>query len=77
VIGSLAPAAACMLFTFCFFGSRSGVPNAGNNELACSSWSNAAQVVDGFADKQNHWTCVTFDSTNRSGLGSTINSFRH
>jgi hypothetical protein len=66
-----------MLLTFTFLGSHSGVSNGEPNELACSSWSNAAQVVDGFADKQNHWSCVTFDSTNRSGLGSTIDSFRH
>ncbi len=43
--------------------------------LLASNWSQAALVQDGFADKQNHWMCVTINSTNRSGLGSTLGSF--
>ena len=77
IVGSLVPAAACILLTFSFFGARNGVSGITPEALACSSWSNSAQVVDGFADKQNRWSFVTFDSTNRSGLGSTMDSFRH
>ncbi|HXB58615.1 MAG TPA: hypothetical protein VNU95_03580 [Candidatus Acidoferrales bacterium] len=77
IVGSLAPAAACVLLTMGFFGSRSNFSYPPANEMVTGDWSNAAQVVDSFADKQNHWTTVTFDSTNGSGFGSSISSFRH
>jgi hypothetical protein len=57
------------------WGSRSGMPSASPLPgLIASNWSQTA-FTDGFADKQNHWVLVTFDSTNRSGLGSTVGSF--
>jgi hypothetical protein len=73
VIGSLAPAAVCLLMTLGISNSHTII----SGPLNASTWSNADCVVDGFTDKQNHWACVTFDSTNRSGLGSTTGSFRH
>jgi len=77
MIGSLAPAAACLLMTVGIFNSRTVISHEADFDGLACSWSNAASVVDGFADKQNHWSCVTFDSTNRNGLGTTIGSFRH
>jgi hypothetical protein len=73
IVGSLAPAAACLLMTFSIYNPRPIVSGVMPPNLC---WSNAASVVDSFADKQNHWECVTFDSTNRSISGSTIDSFR-
>jgi hypothetical protein len=76
IFGSLAPAAACALLTLSVWGSRNDMsvvtPLPG---LMASNWNQAAFSLDGFADKQNHWVCVTFDSTNRSGLGSNRGSF--
>jgi hypothetical protein len=77
IVGSLVPAAACAMLTLSFFGSHSGVSYVTDHELVASNWSEAAFVTDGFADKQNHLASITFDSTNRSGLGSTTDSFRH
>jgi hypothetical protein len=78
IVGSLAPAAACLLMTASIYNSQPGgakvVPL---NGFIAGSWSNAALVVDGFADKQNRWTCVTFDSTNRNRIGSNMDSLRH
>jgi hypothetical protein len=42
-----------------------------------SNVNNTAFARDGYANKQNCWTAVTFDSTNHSGLGSIMDSFRH
>jgi hypothetical protein len=76
IAGSLAPAAACALLTLNIWGTRSAMPTEPPiSGLMASNWNQAAYVHDGFAEKQNHWVCVTFDSTNRSGLGSTMGSF--
>jgi hypothetical protein len=80
IVGSLAPAAACVMLTLGFFNSHnslSGLSYPPVREMVATDWSNAATVVDSFADKQNHWASVTFDSTNRSGFGFSISSFRH
>ena len=79
IIGSLAPAAACLLLTLGFFDAHQRDPTAAYPApmLVASNLSNTAFALDGFANKQNHWSSVTFDSTNRSGLGSTTGSFRH
>lgn len=59
-------------------GSHNGVPaGAPLPGLLASNLSDRAFVLDGFADKQNCWSAVTFDSTNHSGLGSIMDSFRH
>ena len=76
-LGTLAPAAACALLTLGIFDSPSVVPGTPVHELVASNWTEAALVVDGFADKQNHWSSVTFDSTNHSGSGSIMGSLRH
>jgi hypothetical protein len=75
VFGSLAPAAACALLTLSVWGSRSGLPVTPLPGLMTSNWNQAAFSLDGFANKQNHWVCVTFDSTNRSGSGFNTGSF--
>lgn len=77
IIGSLAPATACLLMTLGILGSHPVTPYPPEHQLIASNWSQAPFVIDDFAAKQNHWSSVTFDSTNRSNLGSTIDSFRH
>jgi hypothetical protein len=72
IASSLAPAAACALLTLNIWGSRSAMPVEQPMPLIASNWNQAAYVQDGFAEKQNHWACATFDSTNRSGFGSTM-----
>jgi hypothetical protein len=60
------------------WGSHNGLP-AGSHlpgDLA-SNLNDTAFALDGFANKQNSWASVTFDSTNHSGLGSIMDSFRH
>jgi hypothetical protein len=78
MVGSLAPAAACLLLTLVIFNSHNGV-HVGTVRpmMLASNLNEAAFMLDGFADKQNHWSSVTFDSTNRSGSGSITGSFRH
>src|ERR1700722_19528714 len=77
IIGSLVPAAACALLTLGFFCPPNGIRMAAPSPLmVASNLSNTAFELDGFANKQNHWSSVTFDSTNESGLGSTTGSFR-
>jgi hypothetical protein len=77
VLGPLAPAAACALLTLAICGPRAGLPVGQRLPgLLASNINNTAFVLDGFANKQNCWSSVTFDSTNRSGLGSIID-FRH
>jgi hypothetical protein len=77
IAGSLAPVTACALLTLGIFNSRDSMTYPPANEMVATDWSNAALVVDSFADKQNHWSSVTFDSTNRSGFGFSNGSFRH
>lgn len=77
IVGSLAPAAACLLITVSIYNPHRISTVVPLNDFIAGSWSNAAYVVDGYADKQNHWASVTFDSTNRNGSGSTMGSFRH
>src|SRR5580658_10630904 len=77
VAGSLAPAAACFLLTFGILGEHTANSYPHAPVMVAGNWSNATLVVDDFSDKQNHWSSVTFDSTNRSGLGSTTDSLRH
>lgn len=75
-IGSLAPAAACLLLTFGVLGTRASSAYPHGAVAVAFNGSNATLIVDDFADKQNRWSSVTFDSTNRSGFGSTTGSFR-
>ncbi|HXC37174.1 MAG TPA: hypothetical protein VNV43_14955 [Candidatus Acidoferrales bacterium] len=77
-LGPLAPAAVCALLTLGILGSHGGLP-AGSplRVVLTNNLNGTAFALDGFANKQNSWTSVTFDSTNRSGLGSIMGSFRH
>ena len=77
IIGSLAPAAACLMLTLGVFNAHpGGTVGTPGPMLIASNLSDTAFSLDGFANKQNHWSSVTFDSTNRSGSGSTMGSFR-
>jgi hypothetical protein len=79
-IGPLAPAAVCAVLTLAVCGSRNGLPAVAHlpgGTLLDSNVNDSAFMRDGFANKQNCWSSVTFDSTNRSGLGSIMDSFRH
>jgi hypothetical protein len=61
------------MLTLGFFGPPNGIPMAAPSPvMVASNLSNASFELD----KQNHWSSVTFDSTNQSGLGSTTGSFR-
>ena len=78
MVGTLAPATACIMLTLGALGSHGGIgisSSSAINGLVASNWNEAAFVLDGFADKQNHLACATFDSTNRSGFGSNMSSF--
>jgi hypothetical protein len=61
------------------WGSHSGLPVGPQlaSGVLTSNLNVTAFALDGFANKQNSWTSVTFDSTNRSGLDSIMDSFRH
>jgi hypothetical protein len=76
-MGSLAPAAICVLMTLSLFNTHTGIRYVPVHELVASNLDDRAFSLDNFADKQNRWVSVTFDSTNRTGLGSTTGSFRH
>lgn len=78
-IGPLAPAAVCAVLTLAVCGSRNGLPTGAHlsGMLLASNVDDSAFMRDGFANKQNCWSLVTFDSTNHSGLGSIMDSFRH
>lgn len=78
-IGPLAPAAVCAILTLVVCGSHNGLPAGGHLQglLLASNVDDSAFMLNGFANKQNCWSSVTFDSTNHSGLGSIMDSFRH
>jgi hypothetical protein len=74
----MAPAAACALLTLGMWGQHGGLPSGTRIPgILDSNLNNTAFALDGFANKQNCWSSVTFDSTNRNGLGSIMDSFRH
>jgi hypothetical protein len=77
-IGPLAPAVVCAVLTMAVCSSRNGLPVVTHlpGPLLASNVDDSA-FMDGFANKQNCWSSVTFDSTNHSGLGSIMDSFRH
>lgn len=76
IAGSLAPATVCALLTAGILNMRGGVSYRPAHELVASNLSDVAFTIDGFASPQNHWSSVTFDSTNRSGFGSNAPVFR-
>jgi hypothetical protein len=78
--GSLAPVAACVLLTLSAFNSGSGIAvNSTGHEplitLISSNQSYAAYLPGGFGGRENKWSSVTFDWTNRNGLPSSMSSF--
>lgn len=77
-LGPLAPAAMCALLTMGIWGPRGGIPVASQlTGVLTNNLNETAFAHDGFVNKENSWTLVTFESTNRSGLGSIMDSFRH
>jgi hypothetical protein len=77
-LGRLVPAAACALLTLAIFGPHGGIPaGPALPGIMASNINDTAFARDGYANKQNCWAAVTFDSTNHSGLGSIMDSFRH
>lgn len=77
VLGSLAPAAACALLTFSMFNSGNGFHHgtAAEMVLISSNQSHANYAPDGSRMRENNWSTVTFDWTNRSSFTSSIPSF--
>ena len=78
--GSLAPVTACVLLTLSAFNSGSGIAvNSTDREplinLISSNQSYVAYLPDGFGGRENKWSAVTFDWTNRNGLSSSMSSF--
>jgi hypothetical protein len=78
--GSLAPVTACVLLTLSAFNSGSGIAvNSTDHEplinLISSNQSYMAYLASGFGGRENKWSAVTFDWTNRNGLSSSMSSF--
>jgi hypothetical protein len=78
LLGSLAPATACVLLTFSVFNSE----NTGHllrhepmTSMILSNQNYAAYASDNFRESQNGLSSVTFDWTNRSGFTSSIAPF--
>jgi len=78
LLGSLAPATACVLLTFSAFNPEN------NGHLLCrepltamilSNQNYAAYAADNFRGKENRLSSVTFDWTNHSGFTSSMAPF--
>ena len=69
----LAPTMACVLLTLMML-NRGGVVLDAKvpMSLILSNQSNAAYASGGAGNEENHLAALTFDSTNRSDLGSSI-----
>jgi hypothetical protein len=71
--GCVAPTMACALLTLMAFNrAGDGLGQRPAIALILSSQSRAAYATGGAQAEQNHLAAVTFDSTNRSVLGSSI-----
>jgi hypothetical protein len=78
--GSLAPVTVCVMLTLSAFNSGSGIPaNSTVREpliaLISSNQGYAAYLPCGFGGRENKWSSVTFDWTNRNGSSSSMSSF--
>lgn len=78
LIGSLAPATACVLLTFSAF-NRENTGDLLSREpltaMILSNQSYAAYASDNFRETQNRLSSVTFDWTNHSGFTSSMAPF--
>ena len=71
--GCVAPTMACALLTLMMFNhAGDGLGQRPTMAVILSDQSCAAYVTDGAQTEQNHLAAVTFDSTNRSVLRSSI-----
>ena len=78
LLGSLAPATACVLLTFSVFNPENTGHLLRHDPVAAMILSNqnyAAYASDNFKETQNGLFSVTFDWTNRSGFKSSIAPF--
>ena len=78
LLGSLAPATACVLLTFSVFNSE----NTGSllhhepvSAMILSNQNYAAYASDNFRGSQNGLSSVTFDWTNHGGFTSSMSPF--
>ncbi|MEI9962250.1 MAG: hypothetical protein WDM76_14290 [Limisphaerales bacterium] len=77
VVGSLAPAAACILLTLSIYNSGNSISGGSPSQIGMimSNQSYAAYALDSHRGKENNWSLVTFDWTNTSSFTSSIPSF--
>jgi hypothetical protein len=78
LIGSLAPALACVLLTFSAFNPDNAVNLLRREPLTAMILSNqnyAAYASDNFRGTENRLSSVTFDWTNHSGFPSSMAPF--
>ena len=78
LLGSLAPATACLLLTFSAFDPENTGHLLSREPLAAMIMSNqnyAAYASDNFRGSQNHLSAVTFDWTNHSDFPSSMAPF--
>jgi len=76
-LGWLAPVTACALLTLLVFNPASNLPGSSTSRgammgMVMSNQNYAAYASDGSQNVQNRLAGVTFDSTNRGSLPSTI-----
>ena len=73
LLSCVAPTMACALLTLMVFNRDGGVLDSKvPMDLILSNQNNAAYATGGAGTEQNHLAVLTFDSTNRSNLGSSI-----
>ncbi len=78
LLGSLAPATACMLLTFSAFNpesARSLFHREPSAAMILSNQNYAAYASDNFKGTENRLFSVTFDWTNHSGFPSSMAPF--
>jgi hypothetical protein len=77
-LGSLAPAAACLLLTFSVYNSGSSGISSHNGPMMAAIFSNqngAAYASGNSNERQNSLFSVTFDWTNHGNFTSSISPF--
>jgi hypothetical protein len=78
LLGSLAPATACVLLTLSFF-NTGNIGSSSRHEpvvaMILSNQNYAAYASDNFRGAQNNLSAVTFDWTNHNGFSSSIAPF--
>ena len=78
LLGSLAPATACVLLTFSAFNPENPRSLLGHEPLTAMIMSNqnyAAYAADNFRGTENRLSSVTFDWTNHGGFTSSMAPF--